>query len=39
MKQKTETEIKEIKQIGLDIVITLIIIVFIFGFMLGFIVN
>jgi len=39
MKQKTQTEIKEIKQIGLDIVITLIIIVFIFGFMLGFIVN
>jgi len=39
MKQKTQTEIKEIKQIGLDVVITLIIIVFIFGFMLGFIVN
>jgi hypothetical protein len=39
MKQKTQTEIKEIKQIGLDIVIALIIIVFIFGFMLGFIVN
>ena len=39
MKQKTQTEIKEIKQIGLYVVIALIIIVFIFGFMLGFIVN
>jgi len=36
MKEKTE---KEIKQIGIDIVVGIVIIVFILGFGLGFIVN
>jgi len=36
VKQKTE---KEIKQIGIDVVIGIVIIVFILGFGLGFIVN
>lgn len=36
MKQKTEDEIK---QIGLDVVIAIVIIVFIFGFTIGFISN
>lgn len=36
MKQKTE---QEIKQIGLDVVIAIVIVVFIAGFGLGFIVN
>jgi hypothetical protein len=36
MKQTTE---REIKQIGIDVVIGIVIIVFIFGFGLGIIVN
>ena len=36
MKEKTE---KEIKQVGLDVVIGIVILVFIFGFALGFVAN
>jgi len=39
MRQKTKKELREIKQISLDIVIFLVILVFILGFGLGFIVN